>query len=149
MHCYLASIAAFATVAFFASVQSQTYPRLEHHTQDGATHVLNNNSFIDRTSIEENSDGVLRCVSNNPACCSGNWFDDMGHTVPPEESNANFSFYTTTAGLADGHSVYSLKYRSSGNIAVGVFRCDVPDLNGVMQSLYIYLGSTTIGEFVA
>ena len=149
MHnCYLVSIAACAAVAFFASlVQSQTYPRLEHKSSDGNTRVLQNNSFIDRTLIDDTGSGVLQCVTDNPACCSGNWFDTRGETVPAQQTNSNFSFYTTER-LVDGHSVQSIKYRSGASAAIGVFRCDIPDLFGVMQSLYVYIGSSTIGNFI-
>ena len=148
MHYHLARTAAFAAVAFFTSlVQCQTYPRLEHWSQDEERpRVLQNNSFIDRSFIDENGDnGVLRCVTDNPTCCSGNWLDNRGEIVPPRESNANFSFYTTES-LVGGRSVHSLKYRSGGDTAVGVFRCDIPNLFEVMESLYVYIGSNTIGK---
>ena len=148
MHYHLARTAAFAAVAFLTSlVQCQTYPRLEHWSQDeGTPRVLQNNSFIDRSFIDENGDnGVLRCVTDNPTCCSGNWLDNRGKIVPPRDSNANFSFYTTES-LVGGRSVHSLKYRSGGDTAVGVFRCDIPNLFEVMESLYVYIGSNTIGK---
>ena len=144
----VASVAAFAAVTLFVWVQGQTYPRLEHWRQGQGTHALENNSFVDRTHIAEGRDDILRCVTNNPTCCSGNWFDDRGQLVPSRDSNTNSSFYTTTPGVVDGRSVYGLKYREGGNTVVGVFQCDIPDLYGVMKSLYVYIGSETIGKSV-
>ena len=135
-----------AVVAVISLSQGQTYPRLEEWNKDEGTHVLENNSFIDRTVIREGSSGVLRCVTDNPDCCSGNWFDNIGQLVPPQQGNISSSFYTTTASLVNGFSVHGLKYREGGNTAVGVFRCDIPDLHRHMKSLYIYIGSNTIGS---
>ena len=147
MHHHSSRTAAFAAVAFLASlVHCQAYPRLEHWSQDEVTRVLQNNSFIDRSFIDENGDdGVLRCVTDNPTCCSGNWFDSSGEIIPPRDNNANVSFYTTER-LVDGHSVHSLKYRSGGSTLVGVFRCDIPNLFGDMESLFVYIGSNAIGK---
>ena len=136
-------IAAFAAVVV---TQGQTYPRLEQWSEDEGTHVLENNSFIDRTVMREGSSGVLRCVTNHQDSSSGNWFDNTGQLVPPQQGNISSSFYTTTASLVDGLSVHGLKYREGGNTAVGVFRCDIPDLYGDVKSLYIYIGSNTIGS---
>ena len=149
MHHHSSRIAAFAAVAFLASlVHCQTYPRLEHWSQDEVTRVLQNNSFIDRSFIDENGDdGVLKCVTDNPACCSGNWFDSSGEIIPPRDINANLSFYTTER-LVDGRSVHSLKYRSGGSTLVGVFRCDIPNLFGEVESLFVYIGSNTIGKLI-
>lgn len=147
MHFHIAGIAAFAALTFLASVESQSYPRLEFRRRNGTISVLGNNSFIDRAFIHEVTGGVLSCVSNSPDCCSGNWVDNQGRIVPARESHANFSFFTTTAGVVNGRSVYSIKYRQSGHIAVGVFRCDIPDLFRVMKSLYVYIGSNTIGIY--
>ena len=36
-----------------------------------------------------------------------------------------------------------LNCRTGGS--VGLWRCDVPDSNGIQQSLYIYLGTEEIG----
>ena len=139
--------AAFAAVvAVISSVQGQTYPRLEQWSEDEGTHVLENNSFIDRRVMREGSSGVLRCVTDNTDNCSGNWFDNTGKLVPPQQGNISSSFYTTTASLVDCLSVHGLKYREGGNTAIGVFRCDIPDHYGDTKSLYIYIGSNTIGS---
>ena len=150
---YFILTAVLAVTAMFSSapVQSQTYPHLEHKTWFGTIRVLQNNSFIDRSLIDntrslidDTSYGALRCVNDNPACCSGNWFDTRGEIVYPLETNSNFSFYTNET-LEDGRGVYSLQYRSSGPIVVGVFRCDV-NCTGDIESLYVYIGSNTIGK---
>ena len=117
-------------------VSSQSYPRFEF----GGTNFLNNNSFVFRGSIGEGQDGSLHCVTNNSECCTngqGNWYDERGYEVH-EGSDGNSDLYVTR-----GQRVVYLNNRTGGS--VGLWRCDIPDSNGVQQSIYIYLGTPSSG----
>ena len=148
---------AFATWFFFVSlivaVSSQSYPRFELRED-----VLKNNSYILRGAqvnigisqndlllgdIGEGLNNSLHCVTNNSDCCNatdntqGNWYDVTGGEVqqgPDGDSN----LYVTR-----GDGVVYLNRRTGGQS--GMWRCDIPDSNGVQQSIYTYLGTSTTG----
>ena len=117
-------------------VSSQSYPRFEF----GGSHILNN-SFLFHGSIGEGQDDSLRCVTDNSECCSngpqGNWYDERGDEVH-QGSDGNSDQYVTR-----GQGVVYLNNRTGGS--VGLWRCDIPDSNGVQQSIYIYLGTRGTG----
>ena len=114
-------------------VQCQSYPLLVH---DGI--VLPNNSFIRRGPIGE-GDNALMCVTDyTTECCTsaGNWTDERGgavHQGTPGESEEIGIYVTRGAG------VVSLNRIRGGS--PGMWRCDIPDSSGVMQSIYIYTGT--------
>ena len=116
-------------------VSSQSYPRLEF----GGT-VLKNNFFVFLGSIGEDQDDSLHCVANTSECCTngqGNWYDERGDEVH-QGSDGNSDLYVTR-----GQGVVYLNRRTGGN--VGLWRCDIPDSNGVQQSIFIYLGTEETG----
>ena len=116
-------------------VSSQSYLRFELGSS-----VLKNNSFVLRRSIGEGQDDSLRCVTDNSECCTngqGNWYDERGDEVH-QGSDGNSDLYVTR-----GQRVVYLNNRTGGSI--GLWRCDVPDSNGVQQSIYIYLGTADKG----
>ena len=118
-------------------VSSQSYPRLEF-----GGNVLKNNSFVFRGSIGEGQDDSLRCVTDNSECCTngqGNWYDERGDEVH-QGSDGNSDQYVTR-----GQRVVYLNRRTGGS--VGLWRCDIPDSNGVQQSIYIYLGTPETGSY--
>ena len=101
---------------------------------------LGNNSFLFHGSIGEGQDDSLHCVTNNSECCTngqGNWYDEGGDEVH-QGSDGNSDLYVTR-----GPSVVYLNRRTGGS--VGLWRCDIPDSNGVQQSIYIYLGIVETG----
>ena len=122
-------------------VNSQPYPRFEF-----IGHVLTNNSFIVRgppVNIGEGHNDSLHCVTDNSDCCNatdgtqGNWYDPMEREVqqgPDGDSN----LYVTR-----GDGVVYLNRRRRGQS--GMWRCDIPDSNGVEQSIYIYIGTSVTG----
>ena len=117
-------------------VSSQSYPRFELSNRA----VLKNNSILFHGFIGEGQDDSLRCVTNSSECCSneqGNWYDERGDEVH-EGSDGNSDQYVTR-----GQGVVYLNCRGEGS--PGLWRCDVPDSNGVQQSLYIYLGTQETG----
>ena len=123
----------FILVVLLLSVENcQSMTGFEH---DG--HFRSNNSF---TWYRDISDGyfALKCVTDNVYCCSdsGNWTDRRG--IPEQEgTNGTSCLYVTR-----GNGVISL-YRKSGctDHIPGLWRCDIPDSSGEIQSLYIYISN--------
>ena len=116
-------------------VSSQSYPRFEF----GGSNILNN-SILFHGSIGEGQGTSLRCVTDYSECCSkgqGNWYDKRGDEVH-QGSDGDSDLYVTR-----GQGVVYLNRRTGGS--VGLWRCDVPDSNGVQQSIYIYLGTLQTG----
>ena len=120
-------------------VQCQVYPRFE---LSGYTYLANN-SYIDRGRVGEGDD-ALKCVTGYADCCTGpdvgGWTDSRGTSVG-QEVNGNTSVYVTRENKVMGLNRYN---RSGGSS--GMWRCDIPDSSGVMQSIYIYTGISTTGE---
>ena len=120
------------------AVNSQSYPQFEFRG-----HVLNNNSFIARgapVNIGEGQNDSLHCVTDNSDCCNngqGNWYDVTGGKVQ-QGPDGDSDLYVTR-----GDGVVYLNRRRRGQS--GLWRCDIPDSNGVQQSIYIYLGTSATG----
>ena len=113
---------------------SQSYPRFELKGD-----VLVNNSYVFRPSIGEGHNDSLHCVTDKSDCCSngeGNWYNATGEVE--QGSDRNNSLYVTR-----GDGVVYLNYRRGGHS--GMWRCDIPDSNGTLQSIYIYLGTHITG----
>ena len=122
---------------------SQSLPHFEH---DGST--LSNNSFIYYPDIGD-EDTVLKCVTNRESCCNenktGNWRDERGRPVHQGVDGTSCLYVTR------GDGVISLN-RKPGctDHTSGLWRCDIPDSSGEMQSLYIYISNSIskYGEFI-
>ena len=97
-------------------------------------------------------DNALLCITSLTACCQppytgeigavmGNWYFPNGTGVPSAVINATsevqWDFYRTR-----GRSVVLLHRRRGGEN--GIYRCEIPDALGVMQTIYI---EVTIGEW--
>ena len=116
--------------------RSQSYPRFEIRGD-----VLVNNSFIRRGNIGEGHNNSLHCVTDNSDCCSngeGNWYDETGGEVQQGSLGDSDRVYVTR-----GDGVVYLNRRRGGSS--GMWRCDIPDSNGTLQSIYIYLGTPETG----
>ena len=117
------------------TVKSQFYLRFEFRGN-----VLTNNSYILRGNIGEGHNDSLHCVTDNSDCCNngqGNWYDVTGGEVQ-QGPDGDSSLYVTR-----GDGVVYLNRRRGGQS--GMWRCDIPDNNGVQQSIYIYLGTPAAG----
>ena len=132
----------FILISLVVAVNSQSYPRFEFRED-----VLTNNSFIVRgapLNIGEGQNDSLHCVTDNSDCCNatdsaqGNWYDPMEREVQ-QGQGGNHSLYVTR-----GDGVVYLNRKSKGGQS-GMWRCDIPDSNGVQQSIYIYLGTSATG----
>ena len=131
----MAKFCLLLVMVLVAGVSSQSYPRFEL----GRNNILNN-SILFHGSIGKGQDDSLRCVTDNSECCTngeGNWYDERGDEVH-EGSDGDSDLYVTR-----GQGVVYLNRRGWGS--VGLWRCDVPDSNGVQQSLYTYLGTAGTG----
>ena len=118
-------------------VQTQ-YPHFTHTTIDYL-----NNSFFEGASIGQQSQGgsPLQCRTNYTSCCTNNvggWTDPAGDSVLEGVSGAT-DFYVTR-----GNGVIYLNRISGGSS--GMWRCDIPDSTGDIQSVYIYIGGDDTGE---
>ena len=100
-----------------------------------------NNSY-DRIDYE--GGGALECVTNMSInCCHdtnvSNWRNERGELVQ-EGADDGTCLYVTR-----GYGEISLNRRNSDCIppTSGLWRCDIPDSSGEIQSLYIYISNDT------
>ena len=124
--------------AVLISAHCQTevpYPRFEFMES-----VLPNNSYIHRGQMQEGSDSLM-CVTTYSACCNdpptGNWFNQLGQPVHQGLDGATTLYVTRGSGVVRLHRII-------GGLS-GLWRCDIPDESGNLQSLYIYTGTSTTG----
>ena len=127
------------SLALMVVVHCQTsYPHFEFGDR-----VLTNSSYIDRGGIGEGVNNSLKCVTDTSDCCAGagsdvgNWFDRNGNEVH-QGAGGDTNLYVTR-----GEGVIYLNRIKGG--AIGMWRCDIPDSDGMMQSIYIYLGTPNTG----
>ena len=117
-------------------VSCKSLPHIAYREED-----LSNNSFIEYDVIDE--EGSLKCVTNTSIdCCNddsvGNWRDVKGS--PVQEGRDGTSCLYVTRG--DGEISLNKKSGCTDHTS-GLWRCDIPDSSGDMQSLYIYIGNYT------
>ena len=132
-NCVLVSLFILVLVVL---ARSESYPRFEIRGN-----VLVNNSYILRPNIGEGHIDSLHCVTDNSDCCSngeGNWYNVTGEEVQQGPLGDSDRVYVTR-----GDGVVYLNRRRGGRS--GMWRCVVPDSNGVQQSIYIYLGTPETG----
>ena len=111
----------------------QSLPKFEHERRS-----LPNNSYIYYPDISD-GDQTLKCVTDNENCCNtsnvGGWRDERGDPVY-EGADGTICLYVTRG---DGVIRLHRKIGCSDHTS-GLWRCDIPDSSGEMQSLYIYIG---------
>ena len=128
-------------VLLIVIVNSWQYPRFKLRGSG-----LLNNSYILRgdltTGIGDGVNNSLHCVTNSSDCCNssgqGNWYDQKGREVQQGPDGDSVLYVTR------GDGVVYLNRRERGGTS-GLWRCDIPDSDGVQQSIYIYLGTPTSG----
>ena len=120
-------------------VECQSLPQFQNL---GESH--RNNSFIYYDRIHEGR-AALKCVTNMSInCCHdtnvSNWRDERGELVQ-EGADDGTCLYVTR-----GDGEISLNRRNSDCIppTSGLWRCDIPDSSGEIQSLYIYISNDTL-----
>ena len=115
-------------VTVMSAIESQ-FPRFEF----GDDMILVNNSYIPEDIIGEGVNDSLQCVTNNTDCCingQGNWYDEREIIVEDMVSREDGVVY--------------LNHKANESL-LGLWRCDIPDNNNIIQSIYIYIGSQTKG----
>ena len=123
-----------AAVSLLLVVNCQSLIHFEHDRRN-----LSNNSYIFYPDISVGDSAALKCVTNNVNCCNnstvGGWRD--WEEVPVHEGEDG----TTCLYVTRGDGVIRLnRIRGCTDHASGLWRCDIPDSSGEMQSLYIYIG---------
>jgi len=105
--------------------------------------TLTNNSIVTNTDIGTGS-AALNCTTTYTPCCGSanpdtQWFFPNGSQIP---NNPTLP-YQRWRGRFPGRVILN---RNSDNTTTGVFHCDIPDVNGVTQSLYVGIYTSTTGE---
>ena len=126
-------------VVYSAIVNCQSLPQFPYIAE-----TPGNNSFIhyERNDTER---AALKCKTDRDVCCRddtnvSNWRDERGELVQ-EGADDGTCLYVTR-----GDGVISLNRRNSDCIppTSGLWRCDIPDSSGGIQSLYIYISNDTL-----
>ena len=102
-----------------------------------------NNSVVTITDIGTDSAALL-CTTTLPDCCSSayqetQWYLPNGTQL----SNASTQSYYRTRSRSPGAVRLN---RNPGATTTGVFRCDIPDDSGDLQSIYVGIYTVTTGE---
>jgi len=121
-------------------------------TLNGTAVMYSNNSIVTRTDIGTGSSALL-CTTTSPGCCSSlngetGWYFPSGEVVP---NNATLPYYHTrnNPDFRDvrRHSLRSVDlHRNSNGAITGIFHCDMLNDKGNLQSLYIGIYDSDIGE---
>ena len=121
-------------------------------TLNGTAEMYSNNSIVTRTDIGTGSSALL-CTTTSPGCCSSlnnetGWYFPSGKVVP---NNATLPYYRTrnNPDFRDvrRHSLRSVDlHRNSNGAITGIFHCDMLNDKGNLQSLYIGIYDSDIGE---
>ena len=99
---------------------------------------LPNNSIVLLNDIGEGS-SALFCLTDRVACCSGQ--HHRGLWKYPNSSLVRGS--TGTIYRTRGSSSILLNRKSSATRPTGIFRCDIPNENGIIQNISIGIYSHT------
>ena len=122
-------------LVYIVTVNCQSLPQLQQLGE-----LVINNSFIYYDRIDHEG-GALECVTNMSInCCRdtnvSNWRDERGELVQ-EIADDGTCLYITR-----GDGEISLRRNSSCIPPTsGLWRCDIPDSSGEIESLYIYISN--------
>ena len=112
----------------------QSQPQFEHKP-----YSLSNNSYIYYNDIGD-GDHALKCVTDSVNCCNnsdvGGWRDESGRPVSQGADGTTCLYVTRGDGVITLH-----RKRGCTDHTSGLWRCDIPDSSGEMQSLYIYISN--------
>ena len=107
-----------------------------------------NNSVVTITDIGTGSAALLCTTTNSDCCFSGQgngWYFPSGSQVPNRGMPVpSMTFSRTRSSSPDGGTV--LLHRNSAATTTGVFRCDILDASGGLQSIYVGVYTATTGE---
>ena len=101
-----------------------------------------NNSVVTITDIGTDS-AALICTTTLPGCCSSDnqetqWYLPNGTQLPNDNTQPYYRSRSQSPGAVRLH-------RNPGATTTGVFRCDIPDANGDLQSIYVGIYTATTG----
>ena len=121
-------------IALLLVLCCQSLPQLEHDGLD-----LSNNSYIYYNDIGD-GDRALKCMTDSDNCCNnstvGGWRDESGRPVYQGTDGTTCLYVTRGDGVISLHRKRGCSAHTSG-----LWRCDIPDSSGEMQSLYIYISN--------
>lgn len=112
------------------------YPAGTYLTLNGV--VIANNSYVSASDVGEGESAVL-CHTNNIHCCTGpfragEWYLPDGTRVGILGNRQNPDFFYRNRGEG------VVRLNQVGNPTTrGHFYCEVPDTNGVIQTLHLYI----------
>jgi hypothetical protein len=104
--------------------------------------TIANHSYVDVGDIGANETGLL-CHTNKTDCCgvlpnrAGEWYFSSGTRVE-NMAVSQVEFYRNR-----GMQVVRLNHRERTSKQRGRYRCEIPDANSNMQSIYAYIGMPT------
>ncbi len=112
---------------------------------------ISNNSIISLESLgnfNTSSTSPLLCVTTHPSCCdtnrSGNWFPPS-NTAPLETSLNSSELYQS---WGDNQNISLNRPSGISSTESGLYRCEVPDKDNVVQNLYVGVySSADEGEY--
>ena len=103
-----------------------------------------NNSVVNITDIGTGS-AALICTTTNQACClstdGSHWYFHDGSAVQRTSTT-----YYRTRTVYNGIVGTVRLNRNPGATTTGVFRCDIRDASGGLQSIYVGIYTATTGE---
>ena len=103
-----------------------------------------NNSVVTITDIGTDS-AALICNTTNLGCClstdGSHWYFPDGSAV----QHTGTTYYRTRTYYGYGGATVRL-HRNSGATTTGIFRCEIPDASGDLQSIYVGIYAATTGE---
>ena len=112
----------------------QALPQFEHEGYN-----LSNNSYIYSRDID-NGLYALKCVTDSDNCCNnstvGGWRDESGRPVYQGADGTTCLYVTRGDGVISVNRKIGCTDHTSG-----LWRCDIHDSSGKMQSLYIYISN--------
>jgi len=104
-----------------------------------------NNSVVNITDIGTGGAALL-CTTTYIGCClstdGSHWYSPDGSTV---QRTGTTYYRTRTIGTDTGSATVRLN-RIPGATTTGVFRCDILDASGDLQSLYVGIYTATTGK---
>ena len=114
----------------------QSLPQFQHEG-----FFLSNNSYIFFGDIGDGDRALLKCVTDSVNCCNntdvGDWRDESGRPVYQGADGTTCLYVTRGDGVISLH-----RKRGCTDHTSGLWRCDIPDSSGEMQSLYIYISNS-------
>ena len=109
----------------------------------GVRSTYTNNSIVTRTDI--GTDGAaLLCTTTNYDCCSSRnlgtqWYFPNGSQI---QNIGGLPYYRTRSTNPPSVRLN----RNPEGTTTGIFRCDIPDYSGVLQSIYVGIYDGNTGE---